>query len=308
MKSLWNIKAFCTVVERKSFVIAARTLGASPSAITRAVQALENELNTLLLARSARQFSLTPAGELYFESARQILQIQDAADEELSRMRATPRGWLRLAAPQILSCHVLPDVLADLAARYPELRFDIRYSDATLDPVQEQLDLVIRGAFPIDSELIGYPLWPYRRYLYASPAYLEQHGHPFEPETLSEHAILMHTAPRILRSWNFLGANRQVSLNMRASHRFDNGVALLSATEAGLGIARLSDWLAEPRVRQGKLRRVCDEYRLVSARGEDPQMHAVAAQRRLPTRSRLLIDALAAHRPILPDTSDPTCL
>ncbi|MBV8046623.1 MAG: LysR family transcriptional regulator [Paludibacterium sp.] len=299
MKSLWNIEAFCTVVERKSFVIAARVLGASPSAVTRAVQALENELNTLLLARSPRQFSLTPAGELYYESARQMLHIQETADEALSQLRAAPRGWLRLAAPQMMSCRVLPDVLATLSVRYPELRFDIRYSDATLDPAQEQLDLVIRGAFPIDSDLIGYPLWPYHRHLYASPAYGQRLGFPEEPETLGEHVILMHTAPRILRSWNFLGGGRQISLNMRASHRIDNGLALLAATEAGLGIARLSDWVAEPLVRQGRLCRVCSEYRLVSARGEDPQMHAVAAQRRLPARTRLLIDALIAQRPAL---------
>ncbi|TDR82055.1 LysR family transcriptional regulator [Paludibacterium purpuratum] len=301
MKSLWNIKAFCMVVERKSFVIAARALGVSPSAVTRAVQALENELNTLLLARSSRQFSLTPAGELYFESARQILHIQDAADEELSRLRATPRGWLRLAAPQILSCRILPEVLTELTLHYPELRFDIRYSDTTLDPVQEQLDLVIRGAFPIDSELIGYPLWHYRRHLYASPGYLTRHGQPANPEALNEHVILMHTAPRILRAWNFVGNGREITLNMRASHRLDNGLALLAAVEAGLGIARLSDWLAEPLVAQGRLCRVCGEFRLVSARGEDPQMHAVAAQRRLPARTRLLIDTLIAHRPIRPN-------
>ncbi|BEV70662.1 MULTISPECIES: LysR family transcriptional regulator [unclassified Paludibacterium] len=297
MKSLWNIQAFCTVVEKKSFILAARALGASPSAVTRAVQALENEMSTLLLARSTRQFSLTPAGELYYESARQILQIQEEADDELSRLNAAPRGWLRLAAPHSLSCHILPLALHSLSTHYPELRFDVRYSDVMLDPVQEQLDLVIRGAFPVDSELIGYPLWGYRRYLYASPAYLARHGEPAQPEALGEHAILMHTAPRILRSWNFLGDTRAVSLNMRASHRFDNGLALLSATEAGLGIARLSDWLAEPLVQAGRLQRICPAFRLVSARGEDPQIHAVAAQRRLPARSRLLLDALRQHRP-----------
>lgn len=305
MKLLWNIQVFCTVVEKKSFVLAARALGASPSAITRAVQALENELNTALLARSQRQFSLTPAGELYFDSARQMLALQDAASEELSRLNAAPRGWLRLSAPHILSCNVLPQALTQLAARYPELRFDVRYSDAQLDPVEEQLDLAIRGAFPVASDLIGHRLWPYRRHLYASPGYVARYGVPQHPEALASHAILMHTAPRVLKSWNFVRQDEQVSLNMRASHRFDNGLALLAATEAGLGIARLSDWLAEPRVAAGTLVRVCPAFRLVSARGEDPQLHAVAAARRLPARARLLLDALTALRPRLPqETAD----
>lgn len=299
MKSLWNIEVFCTVVEKKSFVVAARTLGASPSAVTRAVQALENELNILLLARSQKQFSLTPAGELYYESARRILDLQDAANEDLSRISASPRGWLRLSAPHILSCNVLPVAMAQLSARYPELKFDVRYSDALLDPVEEQLDLAIRGAFPVTSELIGYPLWSYRRYLYASPEYIARQGAPETPEQLTRHAVLMHTAPRVLKSWNFFTPERQISLNVSPSHRFDNGLALLQATEAGMGIARLSDWLAEPRVSRGALCRVCPSFRLVSSRGEDPQLHAVAAQRRLPARARLLLETLSSLKPDL---------
>jgi DNA-binding transcriptional LysR family regulator len=304
MKSLWNIKVFCTVVEKKSFVLAARTLGASPSAVTRAVQTLEEELNILLLARSKKQFSLTRAGELYFETAQHILQLQDSADEELARLNAAPRGWLRLSAPHILSCHVLPQAIRQINQHYPEVRFDIRYSDVVLDPVEEKLDLAIRGAFPIASDLIGYPLWSYRRHLYASRDYLDQYGIPDEPEQLTDHAILMHTAPRVLKSWNFDSGLRQVSLNMRASHRFDSGLALLAATEAGMGIARLSDWLAEPRIKTGRLCRVCRDFRLVSARGEDPQMHAVATQRRLPARARLLLETLIACRPSAYGTAD----
>ena len=297
MKSLWNLQVFCSVVEKKSFVAAARALGASPSAITRALQALENELGALLLARSQKQFSLTPAGEMYYESARSMLALQQAAGEQLAQMSAAPRGWLRLSAPHILAERILPQVLAQLTQRYPELKFDLRISDILLDPVQEQLDLAIRGAFPQTSELIGYSLWPYRRYLYASPAYLARRGAPIEPEQLGEHAILMHTAPRVLKSWNFADGARHISLNLRPSHRIDNGLALLHATEAGLGIARLSDWLAQPLVATGQLCRVCPAYRLVSTRGEDPELHAVSAQRHLPARARLLLDALRAMRP-----------
>jgi DNA-binding transcriptional LysR family regulator len=52
MKLLWELQVFCAVVERKSFVSAARQLGTSPSTATRAVQALEESLGSSLLARS----------------------------------------------------------------------------------------------------------------------------------------------------------------------------------------------------------------------------------------------------------------
>ena len=45
-------------------------------------------------------------------------------------------------------------------------------------PTAGQVDFAVRGAFPQSSELIGYPLWPYQRHLYASPAYLALAGTP----------------------------------------------------------------------------------------------------------------------------------
>ncbi|GGY19110.1 LysR family transcriptional regulator [Paludibacterium paludis] len=297
MKLLWEIRAFCTVTDKKSFITAARTLGSSPSSITRAVQSLEEQLGTLLLNRTRSQISLTPAGELYYEHASRMLTLQDEAGDAIASLTSRPRGWLRLSAPESFAHVILPAALAKLEARHPELRFDIVYSDATLDPVAEKLDLAIRGAFPVSNDLIGYPLWPYRRYLFASPDYLARCGHPSKPEDLSNHAIIMHTAPRILRAWHFVSEQRAVSLSMHVRHRFNNGMAVVNAARQGLGVARLADWLVAEDEASGKLVRVCEAYRLVSSQGSDPVIHAVTPHRRLPARVRLLLDYLRAMAP-----------
>ncbi|OQS41693.1 LysR family transcriptional regulator [Chromobacterium haemolyticum] len=294
MKSLWELRVFCAVVERKSFVAAARQLGTSPSSVTRAVQALEEALGGSLLARSQKQVNLTLAGESYYVSARKMLDLQEEAEDELAALSEAPRGLLRFSAPEAMSHALLPPVLARMADANPELRFDVLYSDTILDPIREKLDFSIRGAFPASSELIGYPLWDYQRHLYASPDYVARHGSPQTPEQLPEHRVVIHSAPRVLKAWNFISAGHQLSLNLTPWHRVSSGSAVLNAVLTGLGVARLGDWLAEPLVRSGQLLRLCPDYRIVSSHGDNPQMHAVFANRRIPRKARLLLEAVRA--------------
>lgn len=195
MKLMWEIRAFCTVVEKRSFIHAARMLGRSPSAVTRAIQFLEEAIGAELILRTQKQFTLTTAGETYYASAKHLLETQAEAEEQLAELSNSPQGWVRLSAPEILSLGFLPKVVAQFSRDYPNVSVDIHFSDKSIDPIQEKLDFAIRGAFPQSSELIGYPLWNYRRYMYASPAYIERMGAPDEPEELAGHDIIMHSAP-----------------------------------------------------------------------------------------------------------------
>ncbi|MGD1823816.1 DNA-binding transcriptional regulator, LysR family [Chromobacterium violaceum] len=292
MKPLWGIRIFCAVVEQKSFVSAARQLGTSPSSATRALQALEEELGAMLLARSSKQVELTMAGEAYYPAARQMLDLQQQAEDELSQQAGAPRGLLRFSAPETLGRELLPAVLGRLADIHPGLRFEVLYSDSTLEPIRDKLDFSIRGAFPASSELIGHPLWHYRRHLYASPDYVARHGAPQSPLDLPQHRVVIHTAPRVLKAWNFVSDEQAISLNLNAWHRSNSGNGVLDAVRAGMGIARLGDWLAEPLAARGELVRLCPAFRIVSSHGGDPQMHAVFASRGMPRKARLLLDAL----------------
>lgn len=294
---LREIQAFVSVAHKRSFVTAARALGRSPSALTRAVQALEESSGAKLFNRNANAVSLTEAGERLLPHAERLLDVQRDAADELAALTGTAKGWIRLAAPQVLAQQVLPTVLADFSRRHPLVTLDVQFSDEAIDPLSGKLDFVIRGAFPQSSELIGYPLWPYRRHLYASPQYLAQAGTPQRLEDLEQHALILHTAPRILKAWHFSRDGRISSLRPQPRLRLGSGVAVLQATLAGAGIARLADWLAEPLVTAGRLVRVCPEYHLTSSTGHDPQMHAVYPAGEVPARVRELLQALrGAHR------------
>ncbi len=295
--ALWEYQVFCAVAERQSFVLAARALGASPSAVTRAVQALERQVGAQLLLRSKNSVVLTPQGESYFQSARGLLRLESEAREALRDTQSGDQGRLRFSAPDLLGVTLLgvtllPAVLRRYAADYPGVTVDINYTDKWVDPIAEGLDFAIRGGFPASSELLGARLWPYARLLCASPDYVARMGLPREPEELARHRLIMHTGPRVLKDWHLRRDKRIVRMHAEPAVRVSTGSGLMALALQGVGIARLADWAAAPEIARGTLLRVCPGYTATSAQGVAPQMHAVYASRSLPARARAMLAAI----------------
>ena len=80
-----ELECFVCVAEQLSFSRAARRLHLSQPPLSRHVQSLEKKLGVRLLERSTRIVSLTVAGTLYLEDARQILTRLDGAAEAVCR-------------------------------------------------------------------------------------------------------------------------------------------------------------------------------------------------------------------------------
>ncbi|MGH6869038.1 MAG: LysR family transcriptional regulator, partial [Methylocella sp.] len=84
---------FIAVAEHESFAEAARQLNRSPAAVTRAVAALEDHLQSRLLNRTTRSVSLTDAGTRYLESCRRLLAAYDELETMNLRESVEPRGF-----------------------------------------------------------------------------------------------------------------------------------------------------------------------------------------------------------------------
>jgi DNA-binding transcriptional LysR family regulator len=275
MPRIADLAEFCAVAERRSFVEAARALGTTPSTVTRAVQAVESLIGQQLVNRTRRFTSLTPAGEAYYETVNVALRHLKQGAAVLTRGVRQVKGWVRFSAPTILETHFLPQILVELTLIHSDLNLDINYTDELIDPSQAGLDFAIRGAFPVDSNLIGQSLWTYDRYLCAGKAYVRDHGLAMHPTDLSSHRIIMHTGPRILKDWYLQNGKKTVRINVKPSHRVNTGAGLLTLALQGLGIARLASWVAQPLIESGQLVRVCPDYVVNSSTARRPEMHAV---------------------------------
>jgi DNA-binding transcriptional LysR family regulator len=255
-----DIQAFVEVASSGGLTPAARRLGVSKSIVSRRIARLEKSLRAKLLARTTRGASLTEAGASFREHAMKISAEADAARDSLAP-DGRVRGRLRISAPLSFGATHFAPVLAELAARYPELEIQASYSDRHVDLVAEGFDAAIRLGTLAQTNLVARKITSFGGRLVASPAYLQKHGTPRTPEELMNH----DTVNRINDEWPLMHDGKAISLHPRARFTADNGAALVPAVLAGLGIALLPDFLIADHVASGDLVVIMPDYPMPEA-------------------------------------------
>ena len=114
---LTALRMLCSVQERSSLSAAGAALGLSQQAVSLRMRALESQLGTSLIARSARGSTLTPTGTLVAGWAREILEAADRLDAGIAALRRENTGTLRVVASQTIAEHLLPGWLVALRRR-----------------------------------------------------------------------------------------------------------------------------------------------------------------------------------------------
>jgi DNA-binding transcriptional LysR family regulator len=244
-----DIQAFVAVADAGGLSAAAGRLGTSKSIVSRRLARLEKSLGTTLLTRSTRGATLTEAGATFREHAVRIAAESDAARDALSP-DGSVRGRLRVALPLSFGATHFAPVLAQLAAKHPELEIQASFSDRKVDLVSEGFDAAIRLGVLDDSSLVARRIAPFGGKLVASPDYLARHGTPRTVDELLEHA----TVNRINDTWPLSHDGKTITVHPRNT-RFtaDNGAALVPAVLAGLGIALMPNFLVNEQLASGAL-------------------------------------------------------
>src|SRR5436190_3422325 len=247
-----EMNAFVRVVERGSFAAAAVDLGLTPSALSKLVTRIEDRLGVRLLTRTTRKLALTDEGELFVARSREILASIEAAEAEVTAASERPRGHLRISVGTAVAKQILGPALPVFLADYPDISVEMHVSDRQVDLVAEQIDVAIRSGALGDSTLVARKIGEVTRVICASPRYLEKHGSPQVPADLLRHNCLTLPGPAWAQ-WPFHtheGINR---LAVSGSFTSDNADLLLDVALAGLGIARLADFMVARSFHEGAL-------------------------------------------------------
>lgn len=282
---------FVDVAREGSFSAAARRRGVQPSSVGRQIDLLETQLGTPLFLRSTRQLNLTDAGEALFVRAKRILAELVDAQQEVASIRGDISGVLRLACfPTFGKRYVIP-VMAILAERHPDLRFELDLTERLADPVAERLDLVIRIGDLADSTLIATRLATQRRVLCAHPRLFERSPPPSVADELMKYCLIdkMHGAD--LLGWSEVLGHPIGQDERPTRFRCDDFEAMRLAALAGLGIAYLPDWVVGPDINGGQLQQID----LAHPRGfSEVGIFALRALAKPSASVRLVLDELKA--------------
>jgi len=284
-----QMQVFVAVAEEQGFAAAARRLGQSAPAVTRAVAGLEAHLGVKLLNRTTRQVRTTDAGERYLQDARRILAEVKDADEAAAGINATPRGLLVVTAPVMFGRRFVMPGIVEYLRRYPETRVDAMFLDRNVNLMEEGVDVGIRiGELP-DSSMHALRVGVIRRVLLASPDYLAERGMPESPRDLPMHTLVASSAGDFGAAWRFPGPDGEYALRVRPRLIVTSNEAAIAAATAGFGLTRLLSYQAADELAAGTLVTVLDNF-------ESPPLPVHIIHRsgsRPPGKVRAFIDELA---------------
>jgi DNA-binding transcriptional LysR family regulator len=290
-----QLKTFVEVVQQGSFAGAARQQGVDPSAVTRAVAALEAALGARLLQRTTRKVALTEAGAAYLERVRPLLDELDGAADELRANTGGVRGTVRVTASVAYGQAVLVPLLPALHAQHPGLEVDLVLSDAVVDVVTQRIDVALRLGPAVDSSLVGVKLAAVRPRVVASPAYLKAHGRPRTPQDLAACDCLRFPLPGYRTQWSFRDRQGGVqSVAVRGWLVMSTALALHRAALDGLGPALLADWLVDPDIDAGRLVDLFPKHEATATNFDSAVWLLYASREHMPRRVRAFVDFVKA--------------
>jgi DNA-binding transcriptional LysR family regulator len=257
-----SLSEFAMVVRKGSYVAAARDLGLHPSVLSRRIKALEAEVGVRLLHRDTRNVTLTEAGGVLFEHALDVLSRINDARAAISRYAEQPAGMLRLALPNIFGQTQVAPRLPAFMRSYPDLRFDLHFSDHSVDLVGERFDAAVRiGAAESGGDYLMKKIAENERFILASPDYIERHGTPNHPDELAGHRVLHFSTFLQGARWRLRGAGSFVDVAVDPVMIADNIAALREAALAGEGIVVLAAFVAGKDMAAGRLVPVLAGYK-----------------------------------------------
>jgi DNA-binding transcriptional LysR family regulator len=239
-----QLMAFCDVVERGSFSLAAERLGVTQPAVSLQVRSLEKRLGVQLLDRSGRRVAPTEAGLRLYRGAQRLLELEEQLVEELSG-----GGDGELDGTLEIGCSTGPGIvlallLCEFQSRHPDVHVALSVFDTqrVVERVAaRQLELGIVGAVPRQRGVEFEPLFRDEVILVVQPS------HPFAGRTITLDEL--RSAPLIMMQ-NGAGVRQVIEdeLRLRGVRLRDLDVRLelglqesvKSAVQQGYGVTFIS--------------------------------------------------------------------
>jgi DNA-binding transcriptional LysR family regulator len=241
--NLHHLRLFTAVVQHDGFSRAAKAISVSQPALSKAVRDLERQIGVALLDRSLSGVTLTAAGAVLYQYARQIFVTEQAAEEELAQVRGVIQGRLAIGASPTIGVYLLPDRLAAFHERHPDIRLFLDI-DTTHEIVERLLGTPLDLAFvegPVADDRLQMTRWQADRLVVIAAAghslahrrdisLAEVLAYPFigrEPDSGTRAIIEQHLAVR--------------GINLPIMMEVGNTEAIKQMVRAGLGLAIVSE-------------------------------------------------------------------
>lgn len=249
-------KNFVNIVELGSFSAAARKRYTSPSALSKQISWLEDDLGSKLFQRTTRKLHLTHEGEVYYQRVKQIITNITDAKTVVQTSQNELVGSLTLSMPTAYGKSKLMDWVCDFIKLHPKLDVYILFANQLVDLVESGVDIAYRNK-PVDrDDFCSIRVIDLQCRVYASPDYLRKFGAPKIPSDLAHHNCLGYN-DGCTREWTFA---KDTVISPSGNFSCNSITALKQAALAGLGLIYMVERHVKEYVDAGQLVSVLDDH------------------------------------------------
>lgn len=292
MDPIADLDFFARLVTQGSLSALARDLGVTPPAVSARLSQIERRLGVKLLNRTTRRLAMTHEGEVYLTTGSRLLEQVQELERTVSSSREHPQGLLKVNATFGFGRRHIVPALSEFRHRYPEVEIQLELTDRPMNLAETAYDVGIRfGELP-DQRVVGKRLALNRRFVCASPAYLEKHGLPTAPSDLRSHAcIVLRENDTAYGTWHFTKGKRHELVKVHGVMSSNDGEATLRWAIDGHGLLVRSEWDVRTSIARGLLVQVLPDWSLPAA-----DIYAIYPERlNLSAKVRLFVEFLSEY-------------
>lgn len=158
--NLKQLKVFYYVAERLSFTQAAKELFITQPAVTKQIDALEQQCETRLFVRERQGLALTETGSVLFSYVEKIMRLASEAEQAVSNLKMTPHGVLRIGTTKTFAHYLMPPYILQFHEAFPKIRIQLdegSSQEMAASVLSGHNDLAVVGRVPYDPGLETLP-------------------------------------------------------------------------------------------------------------------------------------------------------
>lgn len=251
---------FYQVAKLGGFTAAAEELNLSKAQLSKQVARLETLLKVQLFHRTTRKIVLTNEGKHLLRYAEGIVNLSQAAVEEIENLSLTDGGIIRITAPSSLGDWFAPSLLKVFAEELPFLKVEIDLSNMKRNLVEENYDFALRAMDETDPTLIARYIGHIKDVIVSAPDYKKTE----KPEELKNYPALVHSHEQLWNTWKLQKGKQDTVVEIQGNYSCTSYATTRLLALEGLGIARIPLYLVESDLKEGGLVQFCSEYTIAT--------------------------------------------
>jgi DNA-binding transcriptional LysR family regulator len=278
---------FIKTVETGNFSATARMMSMSPSSVSRVIDRLEEQLKQRLLIRTTRKLQVTECGQEIYHYALKVISATDDLFSRAESFSHTPKGILKITAPNTLGKILLTPFLSDFMKTYSDINVMLYLTDNIMNIAHDQFDLALRITGAPPENIVARLLMPINYVLVCSKNYHQKP--PSDPYSLIEHNVFVPEEQKTNVHWTFSNESQSINVSLTPRLIINNSDAMLDSILQGIGIALLPTFIADTYLSKKILQKVLPEWKIYDASPRNAYIMTLP-QRLLPLKTKIFIE------------------